>query len=108
MLGSVVLSPVGASSPLRPDRVLRTNWAGVLRGSGLYNAHIRGRALRCSPSSQARPFALPRAYGLLSFRYYASRGGNPSGEEVKDGPYGCNRGGGDRGGGAPTAVLLSS
>ena len=43
--------------------------------------------------------------GRQPFRYHAWRG-NPSGEEVRDGPHNNNRCGGNRGGVAPTAASL--
>src|SRR5919107_2160048 len=55
----------------------------------------RGRSLCSSPT------------GLRSFRYHAWRG-TRQGEEVRDGPHGDNRGGGNRGGVAPTAAPLRS
>jgi hypothetical protein len=78
MLGWVVLSPVGASSPLRPGRVLRTNWAGSFGALALYNAHIRGRAVMFPILSGA---ALRFALSLRGFCLSVNmpRGGNPSG-----------------------------
>ena len=60
MLGSVFLRPVGAS-PLRPDRVLHTNRAGVLRDRGLYNGPIVGRVVYVAERFNDAAFALSRS-----------------------------------------------
>jgi hypothetical protein len=57
------------------------------------------------PSSCSAAFALPRAYGAAVFPLPCFAG-NPPGEEVRDGSHVDNRGGGNRGGVAPTAAPL--
>jgi hypothetical protein len=59
-----------------------------------------------APSCSAA-LALPRAYGTPVFGL-PCLGGTRPGEEVKDGPHGDNRGGGNRCGVAPTSAPLRS
>src|SRR5215203_4729352 len=88
------------------SRASKSRTRGALTGVLRAPAFIRPLAalgrLRCGAA-----FALPRAHGAPVFPLPASRGTRP-GEEVRDGPHGGNRCGGDRGGVVPTAVLLRS
>jgi hypothetical protein len=72
----------------------------VLHGLGPYNALGRAGA-----PTLARSSLCPSPTELWLFRYHAWRG-NPSEEEVRDGPHGDNRCGSNRGGVACTAAPL--
>jgi hypothetical protein len=92
------------------QRTLRTPMREVRRpyhllGPQQGSPHLRQDPLGRMPRRLCRrPGQGPT--GLRSFRYHAWRG-NPSGEEVRDGPHSDNRCGGNRGGVAPTAAPLS-